>query len=201
MKLWKLSKKIISFEKNTGCDLLIVIAKSSNNYAVAPWRFGVLISCLCIMMLSPFINFTQVYYWSISVCLLLFSTIALGSLPPIKRFLITESEIDEECYENALKQFYTLGLSKVKHRVTAMIMVSLFERKITVLVDEKLKTQLTQAELDELVTIMQKHFKGSEMKKGWIESITSLEQKILKDFGGRVSSLDVTELSNQIYYV
>lgn len=209
MMKYKLSKgaileiehRLVTFESNTGCDLLLVEAKSSDKYVVAPWRFGVILSCLIILVFSLFYNFSMAYHWSIFVCLLLFVTIALGHLDIIKRFVITDDEINHECYENAIKYFYTLGLSKVHHRVVAMIMVSLFEKKITVLVDSKLQERISQTELDELVSIMQKHFKVCDMKQGWIASIHALEQKIIKDFEGKVSPLEVSELSNHIHFV
>lgn len=82
-----------------------------------------------------------------------------------------------------------------------MIMVSLLERKIMVLVDEKLKSQIIQEELDELVSIMRVHFKQGNMCLGFIKSIESFEQKILKDFGGKVSESGPDELKDEIIFL
>jgi uncharacterized membrane protein len=81
-----------------------------------------------------------------------------------------------------------------------MIMVSVLERKIIVLVDEKLKSKISNTELDELVVIMQKNFRAGNMGLGFIQSIEGLEQKILKDFGGKVSDINPSELKDQIIF-
>ena len=106
----------------------------------------------------------------------------IGHFPWAKKFALSDLEVERECLEKAVECFHTLGTSKVSHKVTAMIMVSVLERKIFVLVDEKLKSEITQAELDELVEIMKEHFKEGNMGLGFVQSIESLEQKILKDF-------------------
>ena len=82
-----------------------------------------------------------------------------------------------------------------------MIMVSVLEKKIFVMVDEKLKTEISQPELDELVTMMQRHFKEGHMGIGFQQSIESLQEKILKDFGGKVSDANPSELADKIQFV
>jgi len=118
-----------------------------------------------------------------------------------KKFALSDIETSRECLEKAIEYFHTLGTSKVSHKTTAMIMVSILERKIYVLVDEKLKTEVTQAELDELIAIMQKHFKEGNMGLGFVSSIEALESKILKDFGGKVSNVSASELSDKIHFL
>jgi len=110
-------------------------------------------------------------------------------------------EIDRECGEKAKELFHTLGTSKVQHKLTAMIMVSVLEKNIEVLVDETLKTKVSQSELDKLVVIMQGHFKKGEMTLGLTASIHSLEQKILSSFGGKASGASADELSNTIHFL
>jgi uncharacterized membrane protein len=109
--------------------------------------------------------------------------------------------VARECKEKAIEYFHTLGSSKVSHKVTAMIMISALEKNIQVLIDEKLKTQITQAELDELIELMKSHFKEGNVGLGLINSIQRLEDKILKDFGGRVSDATATELSDIVHFV
>lgn len=196
-----IEERLKKFELNTGCDLLLIIAQQSDKYSVAPWRFSVLTSCFTLYLFSLYSDFLHAYYWPISFSLLLFSTHFLGRFNFFKKFFIKEDEIDHECYEFSVKNFYTLGLSKTTQKVTAMIMVSLFEKKITVLIDELLKEKITQEELDELVKIMQIHFKKDDFKNGWLASINSLEDKILKDFEGKVSDQNQSQLSDKIHFI
>jgi uncharacterized membrane protein len=125
----------------------------------------------------------------------------IGRHPGAKKLALSDSEVDRETFEKALECFHSMGTSRVSHKTTAMIMVSILERKIHVLVDDKLKTQISQNELDELVTIMRSHFKLRAMGDGFIRSIESLEEKILKDFGGKVSDVNPAELKDQIIFI
>jgi uncharacterized membrane protein len=125
----------------------------------------------------------------------------VGHFPAAKRLAMSDIETQRECLEKSIEYFHSLGTSRVSHKVTAMIMVSVLEKKIMVLVDEKLKSQISQPELDELVQIMKIHFTKGEMGLGFIQSMDSLEQKILKDFGGKVSNINASELSDKIHFL
>lgn len=189
------------FEQNTGCELLLVCAKSSDLYPAASWRFGILSGFALTFIFSLFFEFHHGYIWPIAMLVATAVMVWVGHFDWAKKFTLSDLETDRETQEKAIEYFHTLGTSKVSHKVTAMIMVSILERKIIVLVDEKLKTEITQAELDELVQIMQKHFREGNMGLGFTQSIDSLETKILKDFNGKVSDVNPSELADQIRFV
>lgn len=193
--------KIKDFETNTGCELIVVVAKSSDSYPAASWRFGFYSSLIAIFIFSLYFEFHHSYYWPGVFLVLTPLGVWLGGHDSAKRWALNPIEVDRECYEKSIECFHKFGTSKVEHKVTAMIMVSLLERKINVLVDEKLKSQLTQEELDELVSIMKVHFKQGNMCLGFIKSIESFEQKILKDFGGKVSEYGPGELKDEIIFL
>jgi uncharacterized membrane protein len=193
--------KIKDFEMNTGCELLVVVAKSSDSYPAASWRFGFYSALIAIFIFSLYFEFHHSYYWPGIFLVLTPLCVWLGGFDSTKKWALNPLEVDRECYEKSIECFHKLGTSKVEHKVTAMIMVSLLERKIMVLVDEKLKSQITQEELDELVSIMRVHFKQGNMCLGFIKSIESFEQKILKDFGGKVSEYGPKELKDEIIFL
>lgn len=189
------------FEKNTGCELLLVVANASDPYPGASWRFGLLGGFLLSLIFSYYFEFHHAYLWPISFFALCLFMTWIGHFSWAKKIALSDWEVDRECLEKAMEYFHTLGTSKVSHKVTAMIMVSVLERRIHVLVDEKLKSQITQAELDELVLIMKKHFSAGNMGLGFTQSIQSLEEKILKDFGGKVSDVSPSELKDSIHFL
>lgn len=193
--------KLKSFEKNTGCELLLVMAQSSDDYPGAPWRFGVIFGFLVTLTFAQFLEFEHGYWWPLFTFLVTLVGVYIGHFTWAKRLALSDLEIDRETFEKSLEYFHTLGTSKVTHKITAMIMVSVLERKIMVLVDEKLKSEISQAELDELITIMKTHFKAGNMGLGFVQSIESLEAKILKDFGGKVSDVNPSELKDQIVFI
>jgi uncharacterized membrane protein len=193
--------RLKQFEANTGCELLLIVAKSSDEYPAASWRFGVIGGFLLVFTFSLFLEFHHGYIWPLVLLGITLFMTWVGHFPWAKKMTLNDIEVNRECAEKAVEYFHTLGTSKVSHKVTAMILVSILERKITVLVDEKLKAEITQEELNELIEIMKKHFKDGNMGLGFIQSIDSLEQKIVKDFGGKVSSINPSELKDQIHFV
>lgn len=193
--------RLKEFEANTGCDLLLVCAESSDLYPAASWRFGMIGGFALTFIFSLFLEFHHGYLWPIAMFIATIFMVWVGHFNWAKKFALSDIETNRESLEKAIENFHTLGTSKVSHKATAMIMVSVLERKIFVLVDEKLKTEITQAELDELVAIMQKHFKDGNMGLGFLSSIQALEAKILKDFGGKLSSASPSELSDKIHFL
>ncbi|MFP5385413.1 MAG: hypothetical protein ACLGHN_05000 [Bacteriovoracia bacterium] len=189
------------FEENTGCELLLILAKESDLYPGASLRFGILAGFILTFSFSLFFEFHHGYYWPLAMLLAIVLMIWVGHFKWFKKFALSEVETDRETFEKALECFHTRGTSRVSHRVTAMIYVSVLEKKIFVLVDEKLKEKISQSELDELVSIMQGHFKQGHMALGFTESIKSLEEKILKDFGGKVSDVNPDELDDKLHFI
>jgi uncharacterized membrane protein len=178
--------RLIQFEERTGCELLLVVASQSDEYPAAPLRFGLVASFLFNLVFSHYFEFEHAELWPVSflITFIIFSWI--GKFPKVRKLALAEWEIVRETREKAVELFHTEGSSRVSHQVTAMIMVSVLERQIHVLVDKTLKEQVSQQELDDLILIMQKHFRTGNMALGFTESIQSLEEKILKDFGGKV---------------
>lgn len=193
--------KLKQFEAATGCELLLVHAKASDEYPGATWRFGIIGGFSLTFIFSLFFDFHHNSLWPFIMLFFILFMSFLGRYPWAKKLALSDQEVDRECFEKSVEYFHTLGTSRVSHKVTAMIMVSILERKIMVLVDEKLKSEITQAELDELVEIMKKHFKAGNMGLGFVQSIESFQEKILKDFGGRVSDANPSELKDIIHFV
>ncbi len=193
--------KLKQFEMNTGCELLLVLAKSSDEYPGATWRFGILSSFIVTFIFSLFFEFQHGYLWPLFLMALTIFFVWIGHFSWAKKIALSDIEVHRECMEKSIEYFHTLGTSKVTHKITAMIMVSVLERKIMVLVDEKLKDKISQNDLDGLVFNMQMHFKNGNMGLGFIQSIESLEQKIIKNFEGKIGDINPSELSDLIHFV
>lgn len=193
--------KLKQFENNTGCELLLVVANESDPYPGASWRFGLITGFLASLIFSYYLEFHQSWMWPVSFLIICLFMTWIGHFSWAKRLGLSEWEIQRECREKAIEFFHTLGTSKVTHKFTAMIMLSTLEKNIQVLIDEKLKTQITQVELDDLIEIMKTHFKEGNVGLGLINSINKLEEKILADFGGKASDVHVSELSDTIHFI
>lgn len=193
--------RIKTFEVETGCELLLIHAQSSDEYPGASWRFSVLSSFILHFIFSIYFDFEHTYFWPLSILTSTLILVKAGQIPWVKRLTLVDQETNRECHEKAVESFFNFGTSKVSHKVTAMIMVSILERKIIVLVDETLKAKISQQDLDELVLIMTIHFKSGDMKGGFLKSIEDLQSKILKKFGTKVSEISPSELKDEIIFI
>ncbi len=200
-----IEKQLKNFEVTTGCDLLLVIAKNSDNYTSVTWKLTCLLTFLFLIPFSLFFDLAHSYYWPGLFLVTGHIFYFLMSRNIIREHLmpwfLTDVEIDKRCADLAIQCFYTLGVSQVHHKVTVMLMLSLLEKKITLLIDEKLKEKITQQELDDLVAAMKFSFRKGAMKDGITNCITQLEQKILLDFGGKVINSKGVELSDRIHFL
>jgi putative membrane protein len=194
-------ERIKSFELNTSCELLLVVTDASDPYPAAPWRFSFIATFVTSLVFAHYFEFHDPHLWAFFFLTVGLIFLWLGHFDFIKRFCLAKAEVERECAEKAIQLFHSLGTSQVEHKVTAMIMVSILEHEIEVLVDEKLKTKLSEQDLNHLIHLMQNHFRKGHMALGLIESIASLESKILAAFGGRVSEVNATELKDKINFV
>lgn len=194
-------ERLRKFEANTGCELLLVVANSSDPYPGASWRFGVLSGFILSLIFSYFYEFHHAYLWPLFFLIVTLFMTWIGHFEWAKRLALSDWEVARETEEKAFEYFHSLGTSQVSHKVTAMIMVSLLEKKIIVMVDKELKTKLTQKDLDHEIHLMQEHFKKGDMPSGFIQSIGSLESKIIGTFGGKVSAISPSELRDTIIFI
>lgn len=193
--------RLKQFETATGCELLLVVTNASDPYPGATWRFGVVAGFVATFIFSYYLEFHHSWFWPVSMLIVTSFMVWIGHFAWAKRLALSDWEVQRECREKAIELFHTLGTSQVSHKVTAMIMISVLEKNIQLLVDEKLKTEITQNELDELIKLMQTHFKDGNVGLGLISSIEKLEAKILQDFKGRVTNMTSSELSDTIHFI
>jgi uncharacterized membrane protein len=194
-------ERLKQFETSTGCELLIVVTNASDPYPGASWRFGLVAAFLISITFSYYFELNHPWLWPVGFFLISVLMTALGRFPWAKRLALSSWEVHRECREKAIEYFHTLGTSKVSHKVTVMIMISTLEKNIQLLIDEKLKSEITQSELDELINLMKTHFRSGNVGLGLIHSIERLEKKILKDFGGKVTEIPPSELSDTIHFM
>lgn len=193
--------RLKEFERNSGCELLLIIKDSSDPYPAASWRFGIISAFIISLIFTYYFEFHHAFLWPLSFFGIVLFMTWVGHFNWAKKITLADWEVERECHEKALELFHTLGASQVSHKVTAMIFISILERRIEVLVDEKLKSRINSSELTELVNIMKTHFASHQMSIGLIKSIDTLEKKILKDFGGKVTDINPAELKDTIHFL
>lgn len=196
-----IERAIGSFEEKTGCELLLIVTDTCDDYPAASLRFGLFTTLAATLVLGYFFEFHDGVIWPFLFFTLTLLFTWLGQKDVFKRLGLSDVEVDRECREKAIELFHTLGAAKVSHKVTAMLLISELERKFEVLVDETLKEKITPADLEELTAVIAKNFRAQDPTKGISESLGLLEKKILSAFSGKVSTLPPNELQNHIIFL
>jgi len=199
-EIQSIEDRIKKFETATGTELLLVITDASDPYPAASLRFGVVSSFLLTLLFSYYFELTHQSLWPVILFGNFLFLTWIGHFPWAKKMALSQLEINRECKEKAIEFFHTLGTQKVSHQATVMIMLSLFEKEVEILVDEKIKQKISQVDLDELMNIMITHFKQKEFSQGLEKSIETLENKILQKFSGKVLDTPPENLSNVIHF-
>jgi uncharacterized membrane protein len=193
--------RLKQFEANTGCELLLVVTNASDPYPGASGRFGLIAGFCLSLIFTHYFEFQQHLLYPLSFFVITLLMTWVGHFPWAKRLALSAWEVDRESAEKSIEYFHTLGTSKVSHKVTAMIMVSVLEKKIHVLVDETLKSKISEKDLEDLLALMRTHFKAGNVGLGLVQSIVNLEEKILTSFKGRVSEVNPSELKDVIHFI
>jgi uncharacterized membrane protein len=196
-----IESRIKQFEEQTGCELLLVVAQSSDPYPAASLRFGVVSSFLSTLIFSYYFEFHHQVSWPILFFVLTILFTWMGGFSWAKKLALSTWETKRECREKAIECFHSLGTTQVDHKVTAMIMISMLEKRIEILVDQKIKQNVSEDDLNNLIHLMLTDFKNNNFASGLINSIESLEKKITTSFSGKVTENSPEKLSNTIHFL
>jgi len=85
-----------------------------------------------------------------AVLFLLFHTL-VSHLPMLKRWFVSEREMDEEVEEAAIKSFFGEGLHRTRDETGILIFISVFERKVFVLADRGIDAKVDKEHWQEIV--------------------------------------------------
>jgi len=197
----KIEQKIALYEKETGAELVICIAKSSDPYPAAVLRFSILATLAISALLTFYFTFSHELILVGSQLILFFLLTFIGRSNHIKRFFLSKLETDREVGEKAMELFYSRGLYQTKYKVGILLFISIQEKMIRLLVDKKLQEKISQDDLDYIVNILGKEFKTGHYFNGLNQTLNILEEKILHFFPEKVQPQDSeNEIANKILW-
>lgn len=193
-----IENSISKFEKNTSCELIVVIAKKSDPYNQAAWRGAFLISTI----LSSGIIFSGLIhdlFWFYLIHIVQF-IILLEILPLMNadRYFCHRKEINRETEEKAQEAFLRFHQKHNLQR-SVLFFLSLWERKIQILVGEELKYKLSENELEKTIQTLIPEFKKSEFPSGIIKGIQFLEEKIIEKAPSKTTF--ESSVDNHIHFI
>lgn len=177
----EVNQRISAFEKNTGYELIVAAAKSSDPYPGAAWRGSLLLSLLVSALI--------LHFWSFeprSLEILLVGLVTLIFVMLLRRFNLhyyfaLASEMERETLQEAQATYSHFQSDSLGHHASVLVYLSLKEHKIHLLTAREL--QLSDEDLDLAIIKMSQKFKEGSFADGLVEAIGALETKILNKVG------------------
>ncbi len=173
--------RVADFEKKTGSEIKIAVMRESSVYRSTRWQFTALFSIAVTYLL--YLEFSWTHDATI---LLLFQVASVFSVfyattwKPFQKLILPAGIISIAVKERALAMFYRLSVHESAHRSSALLYVSLFERRFELLLDKNLNEQFEKEELETLTAHMRDHFKSRHFESGLMECITVFENKLIE---------------------
>jgi putative membrane protein len=117
--------------------------------------------------------------------------------PPLKRLLISKSELKYECRQRAETLFLEEEVFNTRLRTGIMIYISLFEHEVIVMADKGISKVVEQKQWDKMVADLIQNIKGGRMAEGMVVAIRQCGELLLEK-GFVKTHDDVNELGDDL---
>lgn len=177
----KIIESVRNVEKKTSGEIVPMIVSTSYSYPMSDIIGGLTISLplsiVAAYFIGPLMSLGTQNLWvflGIESVLFLFFYVIVKNILWLKRFFISNNEINEEVNEAAVTAFFTNGLYKTRDETGVLIFISVFERKVWVLADRGINEKVDSSQWEEIVNMI---IAGIKQKKQ-CESICSAIERV-----------------------
>ena len=115
---------------------------------------------------------------------------------PLKRFFISDREIEEEVQEAALTGFFKEELYRTRDETGILIFISVFEHRVWVLADRGINARVNKGRWDEVVAHIVTGIKKGHQADAICDAVKEVGQILAQHFP--VKQDDIDELDNLI---
>ena len=148
-------------EKLTAGEIVVMIISSSYQYPLANVIGATTFALPLALILTPL---TGSWLWIgaqnmwlflgfLTVLFVLFHAVIKRTLW-LKRFFISQREIDDEVEEAAVTQFFDQGLYRTRDETGVLVLISVFERRVWVLADRGISAKVVEGQWDDIVSMI-----------------------------------------------
>jgi putative membrane protein len=114
----------------------------------------------------------------------------------LKRWFISQREIDEEVEEAALTGFFKEGLYRTRDETGVLVFISVFEHKVWILADRSINEKVSEGQWDDIVKIIVDGIKHKRPAESICEAVEKIGDLLKKHFP--IGPDDTDELKNLI---
>jgi|GEM_PF-3810938 len=193
----KINELIQKYELETGSELTVVVTDKSDPYPAATLRGSLFTSLLTTLLISSYFHFTfEIGLLFILIFISFFHLVIKRT--NLDYFFVTQVEKDRESLEKAKELFLEKAILKTQHRLNSFIFMSIFERKIYILVDQNLKQKVSDSELKEIINSCPSILNETDKTLALEHVVTSLHNLMLKKNGGKILTTLPLVLENKV---
>ena len=190
-------------EKHTSGEIVPMVVSASYRYPMANVIGAAALALPASLLLTPFIG-GRLWIGTQNMWLFLgFMVVLFGVFHEIvkrtywlKRWFISQREIDEEVEEAALTGFFKEGLYRTREETGVLVFISVFEHKVWILADRGINEKINPGQWDDIVNIIVDGIKRKQPAESICQAVQKIGDLLKKHFP--VGPDDTDELQNLI---
>lgn len=199
----KIIQTVKEVEQETSGEILPMVVSQSYTYPMADVIGGTVLALPIALILTYLIGGwlwighqnMWLFIGLLTVCFILFHQLCKRILW-LKRFFISQREVDEEVEEAATTSFFREGLYKTQDATGILIFISVFEHRVWVLGDEGINKKVSADQWDKIVHIITDGIKQKNQVEAICLAVKEVGQILKQHFP--IKPDDRNELKNLI---
>jgi putative membrane protein len=190
-------------ERHTSGEIVPMVVSASYHYPMSNVLGGIIFAFPISLVLTYFVgswlwigHYNLWLFLGIIIILFILFYQVVKWTYGLKRFFISDKEIDEEVEEAAITAFFREGLYHTKDETGILIFISVFERRVWMLADRGINAKVKEGEWDAIVKMITEGIKNKNQAEATCKAIGETG-RILKEHFPRKAD-DTNELKNLI---
>lgn len=199
----RIKAAVAAAEKKTAGEIVCMIVSSSYHYPMANVLGAATFALPLALWTTHWVGGrlwigTQNMWLFLGLFAILFVLmhVVVGRLPGLKRWFISQREIEEEVEEAAVSGFFRHGLYRTRDANGVLLFISVFEHKIHLLADQGIHIKVPQKEWDDLVGRITRGIREGKGANAICDAVRSIGNLLETHFP--VKPDDTDELKNLI---
>jgi putative membrane protein len=199
----KIDNAVKEAERYTSGEIVPMVVSGSYHYPMSNVLGGIVFAFPLSLILTYFVgswlwigHYNLWLFLGIIILLFILFHQVVKHISGLKRFFISDKEIDEEVEEAAITSFFREGLYRTKDETGILIFISIFERRVYVLADRGINAKLNEGEWDAIVRMITEGIKNKIQAEAICKAVGEAG-RILKEYFPRKAD-DTDELKNLI---
>jgi putative membrane protein len=199
----RISAAVEEAEKLTAGEIVVMIISASYLYPMANVIGAATFALPLALIFTPVIGGWMwlggqnmwLFLGFLTVFFIIFHEV-IKRTPRLKRYFISQREIDEEVEEAAVTHFFDQGLYRTRDETGVLVLISVFERRVWVLADKGINAKVPEDQWDLIVKMITDGIRQKRPTDAICEAVEKIGRLLKTHFP--IKPDDTDELKNLI---